>query len=943
MLNSSKIKKIFIAVFLVFVAACMCAFTLTACGKKTDGQEEDTVKPIFFAVISKLPKTLYTEGETFSVDGMEWSVSYEDLTTDTVAFSTATQGVTINPSRALTSADVLVEVTYGGYTLPVPVIVKKAHPDITMALVSKLPKIQYTEGETFSVEGMEWEVAYEDLSTETIKFTAETENVTFSPSGPLKPSDTSVSVTYNGYTLLTPIPITVKAKIVDCDILKNPSQTEYFEGESFKIDGLKVKFKYSDSSSETVTFTSQTNGISLNPSKFNGNSSGNTDYVYPENVEVTYNGFKFNVPVSVKYPAVTGLSIKSMPTKTRYKVGDTFNSAGLMITVSWEDGTQKNYSASSFTIPVAPFTGEDTKVTASYQDKYYKTILYLDIPVQVMDITNAIVTKLPDKTEYVAGENFDPTGMVATLSYTSGNTEEIAFKKGMEGLTLPENPLTASDNVVRIFYYSYPKDINIEILKGVYIEAENAIINSPTYGIATDAVDKNGIPNASGGKYVSELNAGDRVTFVFNSDKTGKCDIAFILASKYLKEDNNWVPVEMGNCQFNKICKFSVNGEEYNISDKIILPGGSAETSAGAMWLWFNWKEVVFKDIAVVSGMNEVVLEFIPHNIQDCSQPVFNGKFTANLDSLKVTSSTCDIEVCSYNYSAQSVDIEEADGKAALIVKGNINYSRLTDEEAAKLMQDTVILSFADKYALNLNAYSNFTVSVTETDETADERSGEFTLTANLSLFIGKGIYYIGLDGKLLNFSVTEKTVSSGKNDYKLYFAGGKPAIKVDFAGGASFGIASLTNVEIAEVDNRKAVYCLSGTYSANRFDEEEIKALLKAEYFCLKKNIYSATMQWEGEWTEYNFTACEVIVEGNKFTLKYDITALEDYHYTSYFGLNYDGNGEGKLTDLKLGSDIGDVTNVYGRNYELVSYTGHDESAYHFWGCVGVIIVTFW
>lgn len=953
MLKSGKMKKVLIAALLALLVICACVFTLTACGGKDGGQDKEqnkeqnggkdeeqnknTEPTITVALMTTLPKTQYEEGETFSVDGMEWSVVYDDLSTGSVKFTSETKGVTVNPSRALTPEDNKVEVTYCGFTMPIPVVVAKAEPAILMATVTTFPKTQYEEGETFSMDGMVWSVAYDDLSTGTVSFTDETEDVTFTPSGALKTSDTSVEITYKGYTLLTPIPITVKpeAPITDYYILDFPDKTEYFEGEQFEIDGLEVNFTYGDGSRKTVTFTSETEGVSVSPAKFNSNPNGDPDYVYPNKVQVTYKGFKFNVPVSVKYPEVSELRIKTNPKKTTYFEGESFDPSGLVITVVWEDGDTMSYPATSahFSIPTTPLTLNSDSVRIKYVNNYtiYGNI-YVDVPVEVIYVTDVEIDTPPATTEYVAGQTFDPSGMKINVTYSNGDTVKVALAKDTEGLTLPDRAIAFSDSSVRIYYRNKPITVKIEILRGVYIEAENAAIDSSTFKTPSEAVDKDGKPNASGGKYVSDLNAGDSITFSFYSDKAGKGDLAFILASKYLKADKDWSPVKMGDCQFNLICKFLVNGEEYDIPDSVILPGGEAETSAGAAWLWYNWKEVTFGNVDFVQGVNEVVLEFIPHNINDCSQSSFNGTFTANVDSLKVTSEECEIEPRYYAYEFQNAEVCRSDDDGIILVlSGTVDYVHYTEGEVAQALERYL--------KIGLKAYDtifDLAVSFAQVD-------GEyFTVAAILSDIRYEFTYVVTVGGE--NLEADAEYIND--DDYYEHFMyyifksnyyGDEVRLTVERCD--TFHIYGIDGVTIEEGENGEALYCLTGEFYASGYSEEEIKTELAWLYFGLQFNPEAAG--YGNSWEEFVFTAVEVEIIGyDTFKIKYDISKLEDYCYTTHFMMGLNWQYEWKPSDVKLDYSKNSTTTIGNKQYTVISVPG-SAAGYNYWGCVGLEIET--
>ena len=62
-------------------------------------------------------------------------------------------------------------------------------------------------------------------------------------------------------------------------------------------------------------------------------------------------------------------------------------------------------------------------------NKDYQVIRGLGKPEVVKTVESIEITKQPDKTEYMAGEDFDPAGMVVTAHYTDGTTADLPRDK----------------------------------------------------------------------------------------------------------------------------------------------------------------------------------------------------------------------------------------------------------------------------------------------------------------------------------------------------------------------------------------------------------------------------------------------------------------------------------------------------------------------------------
>ena len=91
-------------------------------------------------------------------------------------------------------------------------------------------------------------------------------------------------------------------------------------------------------------------------------------------------------------------------------------------------------------------------------NKDYRVIHGLGQPEVVKTVESIKITKKPDKTEYTAGEDFDPKGMVVTAHYTDGTTADLSrdqyvifygdkLTKGQTDVTIQYNDGSGSSNI----------------------------------------------------------------------------------------------------------------------------------------------------------------------------------------------------------------------------------------------------------------------------------------------------------------------------------------------------------------------------------------------------------------------------------------------------------------------------------------------------------------
>jgi hypothetical protein len=143
--------------------------------------------------------------------------------------------------------------------------------------------------------------------------------------------------------------------------------------------------------------------------------------------------------------AVVRIEITKLPTKTTYNSGESLNTAGMVVTATYEDGTSKEvngYTTSYDTLAVG-----QVPVTVTYKDKTatFTITVKPDVPAKTL---SSIAVTPPTKTTYNIGENFDPAGMVVTATYSDGSTEAVTVTaaniSGFSSTTAGEKTVTVT-------------------------------------------------------------------------------------------------------------------------------------------------------------------------------------------------------------------------------------------------------------------------------------------------------------------------------------------------------------------------------------------------------------------------------------------------------------------------------------------------------------------
>ena len=133
------------------------------------------------------------------------------------------------------------------------------------------------------------------------------------------------------------------------------------------------------------------------------------------------NSIAFDFPTKV----VSSIAVKTMPSKVVYTAGQKLDTSGLVLKVTYNDGSfadiTSGFSAS------ADLSSAGTKtVTVAYSGKSttYKVTVNPVAPAEKTAVSIE-VAKLPNKTEYNYRDAVDITGLVIKVNYSDGTSKEI--------------------------------------------------------------------------------------------------------------------------------------------------------------------------------------------------------------------------------------------------------------------------------------------------------------------------------------------------------------------------------------------------------------------------------------------------------------------------------------------------------------------------------------
>lgn len=371
-------------------------------------------------VTSMPQKTDYYVGESLNTTGIQVVAGYSDGSVETVTNACAFSGFSSSSAGTKT-----VKVSYSeeGLIVSTKFSVRVMTKTVSLKSISveNTPDVtEYFRWETFSSKGIKVAAHYSDSSTKDV-----TDLCTFIGTGTSNVGTNTVTVRYeeNGAIAKATFNILVYGKLKTLSVQTQPSKTEYNIGENFDKSGIKVVAGFSDETTKDVTSLCTFTG-------FDSSSAGTKTVV----VSYTERGIKATAKITVNVLAnvvtTQKIGVSIMPKKTQYNVGESFDPTGLKITAYYSDSTKKTIT------PLCTLSGFDSSkptsknvVTATYKEgsKTFTATFSVSIVNAAVQKTpeSLTVTHLPEKTEYIAGEQFDRTGLEVVARYSDSSSSVV--------------------------------------------------------------------------------------------------------------------------------------------------------------------------------------------------------------------------------------------------------------------------------------------------------------------------------------------------------------------------------------------------------------------------------------------------------------------------------------------------------------------------------------
>lgn len=258
-----------------------------------------------------------------------------------------------------------------------------------------------------------------------------------------------------------------------------PEKKKYNEGDMLSLEGIEVVAKYSDGTEKTVTdFT----------------VDGYEPTAGEHEVVITYmeKTAKFKVTVSKKQ--LKKIEITTPPTKTVYKQGEELDTTGMVVEAVYDNDSREEIT------DYAVGELDSTAGTKTIQVEYKDFKAYFVVEVTEKQMTKLAITRLPDKTEYVLGQQLDLTGMIVYAYFDNGSKNQItAYSfdgynpqiEGVQTITIAYNGFRQSFDVTvsEPDMYELPGDVNDDGVRDIFdLVLLNRFINEGREEFPSDRV-----------------------------------------------------------------------------------------------------------------------------------------------------------------------------------------------------------------------------------------------------------------------------------------------------------------------------------------------------------------------------------------------------------------------------------------------------------------------
>ena len=159
----------------------------------------------------------------------------------------------------------------------------------------------------------------------------------------------------------------VKNELTKIEVTTQPTKTTYEVGEAFDPTGIQVTATYTKG--DTKVLGADAAGLEFSPKEFTQAGQQQVTVLYTDGNVTRATSVNVTVNEKEEEPVLTGIKITTTPTKTTYKVGESFDPTGMVVTAFYDSKAPQSIDLAKLTITPEVFekAGAQT-VTVSYTE-----------------------------------------------------------------------------------------------------------------------------------------------------------------------------------------------------------------------------------------------------------------------------------------------------------------------------------------------------------------------------------------------------------------------------------------------------------------------------------------------------------------------------------------------------------------------------------------------
>ena len=380
-------------------------------------EDPNAIKHASYDVDFSAMKTTYFVGEAIDFTGVKIIEKFTNGGADVEITDLTDIAYNYAQDLTQTAGTKTITVTFSGESAGAITVTVK-NPAITgVALDTSKVNLSYNVGDTVSFTGLTATITYENGTSATVtEFEYVTDLTTLTATVGDKLVTVKVTDAISGAARNETFTVKVDG-ITSYTVNTDGMTLEYLEGETVSFAGIVVTATYHYGKTEAVAFEDLTFDHAQNLTATPGNKT----------VEVKIGNLKIGEFI-VKVGDIPTASANTAGVDLSYRVGETVDLTGLTVTLTFTDGTDPiTVSLSDLTVRTEIETLTHTAGIKTVRVEYvYETyVLFATFNVTVYGIQSYTVDTTGMKTEYIAGDALDYTGIIVYANYGDGEAPAV--------------------------------------------------------------------------------------------------------------------------------------------------------------------------------------------------------------------------------------------------------------------------------------------------------------------------------------------------------------------------------------------------------------------------------------------------------------------------------------------------------------------------------------